>query len=411
MTALSLSEALTALEKRLSTSSAEEVERVLEEARALRRMHPEAVRVLRLEAHASLRAQRWSEAAEVFERVVSIVPTDGAALAGLAHALHQLGRTAEAAAAARQALDYLPHAEGVRAVLGGACEGNAAYRAALLNLRVGRLSQAVRRLQSLAQANPDRLDMRLMASLALWRVGAYIVAAEQCMALLDTAPDVLAAHVVLGDVWHRAGASSLASWHWSVVARFDPDHSEVRALFGQQTPAALLQGQTSLAYGAEHTPQAALTLNLRLREEETPQLAPSWSKAWLPLVDSDTHEEVNMPQMPAEQVAAWDSLEDQAGFVELQDFQFSRSEATQWQPAPHEHRDMPDEAAATLEQARRALRHAKGQQLDELIATLERMRARTPDNAELLTLLGQAYLRRGDTERALATYQQALAKM
>lgn len=118
-----------------------------------------------------------------------------------------------------------------------------------------------------------------------------------------------------------------------------------------------------------------------------------------------------MPQMPAEQVAAWDSLEDQAGFVELQDFQFSRSEATQWQPAPHEHRDMPDEAAATLEQARRALRHAKGQQLDELIATLERMRARTPDNAELLTLLGQAYLRRGDTERALATYQQALAKM
>lgn len=400
MGASSFAGKLRQLESLLSDRKAASAAYVLEAIRDLRKAHPEAVALFRLEAHALLQLERWAEAAGAFERVVSILPTDGAALAGLAHALHQLNRSVEAAAVANQAADYLPSHQ---SVLGDNQHGNATYQSALVHLRTGKISTAVRHLRSLVALYPERLDIRLMLGLALWRARARVAAAEHCLSLLEEAPDVLAAHVVLYDIWRNAGALKLAAWHASVIARFDPEHLEAGALFGKHLPADLPHAHISI-----HQTSAEITPSLPLRfidqeGEALPSLS-SWSQAWMPLEAEETLHapSVSPNKVPTDLTSSATSAPDDEEPAEGK----AHAEAE-----PAKATAPPDTDTALLKRARQELRRAQGQQLDELIATLERLRVHMPNDPELLSLLAQAYLRRGDADGALKAFHQALTEI
>jgi tetratricopeptide (TPR) repeat protein len=200
--------------------------------------YPEAVRALRLRGQALEAMGDGVRAAQDYEKVLDISPTDTATALSYAKTLWRLGRKEEAALEAQHLLDVLPNDPDAQRIAAQAATLNVGdspppmgrLAAARAQFAVGRNQQALNGLRKLIAQSPDRLDTRLTLAEFLWQDGQRIQAADVCQQILDEQPDCLLAHALLAQVWR--GADGLRAVHVRAVNEADPDHYETEALLG-----------------------------------------------------------------------------------------------------------------------------------------------------------------------------------
>ena len=200
--------------------------------------YPDAVRALRLRGQALEALGDATRAAQDYEHVLDISPTDTATALSYAKALWRLGRKEEAALEAQHLLDFVPNdldaqriaAEAVTLHVGDALPPVGRLAAARAQFAVGRNQQALNVVRKLVAQSPDRLDARLVLAEFLWREGQRIQAADVCQQILDEQPDCLPAHALLAQVWR--GADGVRAVHVRAVNEADPDHRELQELLG-----------------------------------------------------------------------------------------------------------------------------------------------------------------------------------
>lgn len=181
--------------------------------------YPQNVRTYRLLGHALHDrgerdgiAEYLDEAAEVFQRVLGVVPTDFEAHLGLVairlkqghldHALWHLERAAEQRPGDRQVQNLLEraHARQGRGVSGGRIHLTRAtlarqYAAAQL------YDQALIELRSALDESPDRADLQLLLAQMLWETGHKVEAAEFAARVVARLPYCLGANAILAQFW------------------------------------------------------------------------------------------------------------------------------------------------------------------------------------------------------------------
>ena len=202
--------------------------------------YPDAVRALRLRGQALEALGDATRAAQDYEHVLDISPTDTETGLSYARALWRLGRKEEAALEAQHLLDFVPNdldaqriaAEAVTLHVGDSLPPVGRLAAARAQFAVGRNQQAISAVRKLVAQSPDRLDARLVLAEFLWGDGQRIQAADVCQQILDEQPDCLPANALLAQVWR--GVDALRHVHMRAVNEADPDHREIQDLLGAQ---------------------------------------------------------------------------------------------------------------------------------------------------------------------------------
>ncbi len=198
--------------------------------------YPEAVRVWRARASTLEAAGQFEAAAEAYNRVLDIMPSDAAAMSGYARSLSAAGRALEAGEAARQALDYEWDAERMRQITRAEFKATTG-RIALARgqFQAGMHNRAFNKLRSLLEQQPSRADAHVVLAELLWHAGARFVAAEVCDTILASHPNSLSVHAMMMSLARRRGDAATERHHASILTRIDPDHRETFSLLGEQS--------------------------------------------------------------------------------------------------------------------------------------------------------------------------------
>jgi tetratricopeptide (TPR) repeat protein len=204
--------------------------------------YPDAVRILRLRAQAFEHSNDPVRAADDFAHVLEALPADIPAASGLARCQLAMDQVREAVLTARMVLDHQPQdREAQRIALSTPDPDDRApepgrIAAARAKFSVGMVNRAVAELRRFLEAWPDRVDAQVVLAELLWRSNLKITTAELCQAILDAQPDCLNAHIILHNIWTRAGNTGLAEAHAHTIDRLDPDHRETRDWLGDAAP-------------------------------------------------------------------------------------------------------------------------------------------------------------------------------
>ena len=214
-------------------------------ARHVLREHPACVWAYRLLAEAALERGERRQAEDLFLRALSIDPEDYLSWFGLAMLAEGEERLEEATRWAQQAFDLEPGKPGIRELLarlqrrGGAIpERLDLSRAALARLlaRGGLYEQAIQEYRAALEQSPKRADLLLGLAEALWRHGRRIEAAEVCQDILERLPNCLKAHLLLGEIWRRAGREHEARALLARAQELDPLNAMAQELLGERSP-------------------------------------------------------------------------------------------------------------------------------------------------------------------------------
>ena len=100
--------------------------------------------------------------------------------------------------------------------------------------------RAAREYRDILAEHPSRIDLRLAAALAQWRLGNLTETVEACTALLDTQPQIVRARWALADAMARRGRGEVARDHAKQAAHVDPDGAIARDLIAANPDAAIV---------------------------------------------------------------------------------------------------------------------------------------------------------------------------
>jgi len=399
--------------------------------------YPDALSAWQIRARALSMLRQPLQAAEAYGRILDITPTDVGVMKQCALALSAAGRRDEAAALAHQALDHLLVEPALLSMIAavGPLPMRGSLREALDYLDAGLIDQGIACLRRLTARAPERLDIRMLLAQALWRQGLRVSAAQTCQTILDELPDCLNAHALLLAFWKRVGPSGFAALHLAAIARIDPDHRHAKLLLGGEAELdeSPIQAGEDSEQAAEWVEALAAASTAVPRLPERPTLTPSSYSSATDNLDISISEEMPMNEgkgMPDSLVPLEWQLAEESTTEPLtvsKDLPFSRLSDQADQPAaqrpnrrsrrasgasraPSRPADEPtarqQQVIARYEQA---IAHSQSEQLDQIIAELEVMRAAQPTDRTVYELLGMAYTRKGDLATAMEAYHRAMA--
>jgi tetratricopeptide (TPR) repeat protein len=189
-------------------------------SRHILEQHPRYLDAYRALGKALLEQGDYPGAVDVLQRVLSAAPADFIAHVGLA-IVHKAGdRWKEALWHLERAFEVEPYNPAIRSELqdlygrrdGLAPEQPELTQGALARFYVkgGLYQQAILELRELLEADPERVDLRLLLAEALWRADERVEAAEVCHQLLEMLPDCLEANAILADILLQTGDAETA---------------------------------------------------------------------------------------------------------------------------------------------------------------------------------------------------------
>ena len=192
-------------------------------SRHLLEQHPRHIDTYRRLGKALLEQGDYAGAVDIFQRVLSAMPADFVAHAGLA-IVHKAGdRWKQALWHMERAFEVEPYNAAIRTELQelyGRRDGLAPARVELtrgalarLYVKGGLYQQAILELREMLAEEPERVDLKLLLAEAHWRAEERVEAAEQCEAILELLPDCIDAHAMLADIMLATGDTGSAMPH------------------------------------------------------------------------------------------------------------------------------------------------------------------------------------------------------
>lgn len=207
-------------------------DQVIWHARHILQYYPRNVEAYRCIGQALLTVGRIDEAYAVLRRVLSVIPDDAAAHRLLseiqerrsepARAIWHMERAFEQDTSNRAIIEQLQRLYREHRKIANPRLQLTTAAAVRQNMRSGALERAIDTLRSTLNRNPQRNDLRLLLSQALWQRGDKIDAAEVAVDVLQSLPDCLPANHMIAELWLSEGRPSDAQRFLNKVESVDP---------------------------------------------------------------------------------------------------------------------------------------------------------------------------------------------
>jgi tetratricopeptide (TPR) repeat protein len=247
---------------------------------------PDATVLHRLRGIALFALGVTDEAKVELTAALAVDPLDNAALISLANVSDLLGDPYTAAEYLLTAWEHDPANQRLRAELTERLatlygpEGYLQFTRPALAALYARNAfpiRAEREYRDIIAEHPDRLDLRLAAALARWRLGRLAETVETCTALLAERPQLVRLRWVLADALARQGHGEVAREHTKQAAHYDPDGSIARELIAMTPDAAIVDPDEPIVAGhaqsIEHIPEASVADPPARQGDEAPDAA------------------------------------------------------------------------------------------------------------------------------------------
>ena len=229
MSEISLRDYFAKLEQSLNTNAADEV---IHHCRHILQFYPKNVTAYRFLGRALLMNGRWDEATAALRRVLSVIPDDYAAHIGLSEIYDHKKKADDAIWHLERAFEQNPNnsqlLDAVRALyrryrdVDQAKVQLTAAAVARQALRNQQFEHAIDTLRDALERQPDRIDLSLLLSVALWESNDHVESAETALDVLQVLPDCLEANRILTKLWLEEDRPSDAQRYLNRVEAIDP---------------------------------------------------------------------------------------------------------------------------------------------------------------------------------------------
>ena len=278
---------------------------------------PKHLDTYRMLGKTNLESKRYSEAADVFKRILLAVPDDFVSHVGMSIISDDQKRTDETIWHMERAFEVQPSNAAVQAELQrlyGKRDGREPHkirltRGALAHMYVqGELyAQAVSEIRSVLAEDATRSDMLVLLALAYFRSGQKADASDTCSQLLNKFPYCLAANQILVEILPGTGMADTIPTYRNRVFELDP--------YAAHAPASIFQSEEApenavMIARLEYSGQPVSTQmdwrgSLSTDESESPAAQPDWMRS--EPIDSFTPPSAPVADTPAsgESIPEW----------------------------------------------------------------------------------------------------------
>jgi tetratricopeptide (TPR) repeat protein len=185
-------------------------EQAIAHARHILQFFPKHIHTYRLLGKAYLESQRYGDAADVFQRVLSAIPDDFVSQVGMSIIREDEGNLDEAIWHMERAFEIQPANGAIQGELRrlyGRRDGMEPPKVRLTRGALARMylkgelyQQAIAELRAALAEDPQRPDLLALLAQAYFMIGQRVEAADTCSALLKKTPYCLEANRILADI-------------------------------------------------------------------------------------------------------------------------------------------------------------------------------------------------------------------
>ena len=348
-----------------------QIEEAIAHSRHILERFPKHVATYRLLGKAYLEVQRYSDAEDVLQRVLSCIPDDFIAHVGMSIIREDASGLEEAIWHMERAFDVQPSNAAIQAELRrlyGQRDGTPPIKVSLTRGALARMSarshlysQAIGELRAILAEDPQRPDLQVVLARLYFQTGQRNIAVETCSALLNRLPNCLEANRIMAEVLPSTERASEASYYKQRVEAIDPYRAHVSPDYpaAEQVPdEAVMLDRLVIGVTAELAPERARPASaeppLAEPEATAPTIAESTSAAEqeVPAETGTPGEELPDWMHAAGWVAVTESIQEPP--VEPEPFveetpqeseipEWLRSLAPEGQPVPPEEMEAPGE--------------------------------------------------------------------
>jgi len=189
---------------------AHQFDQAVAHAQYILRYYPKHIDTYRLLGKAFLESQRYGDAADIFQRVLSSIPDDFVSHVGMSIIREDEGNLNEAIWHMERAFDVQPANSAIQRELSrlyGKRDGLEPPKVRLTRGALARIyikgelyPQAINEIRAALKNSPQRYDLLVLLAQAHFRAGQRFEAAEVCSKLLKALPYCLEANYILGEV-------------------------------------------------------------------------------------------------------------------------------------------------------------------------------------------------------------------
>jgi tetratricopeptide (TPR) repeat protein len=194
--------------------------------------YPKLIEAYRLWAQALLEKQKHTDAADIFQRVLSSVPDDFISHVGMSIVREDEGNLDAAIWHMERAFEAQPGSSDIQAELKrlyGKRDGLEPPRVRLTRAALARLydrgdhyPQALAELNVALSEEPDRIDLKVLKAQTHWHAQQRAEAAELSARILETLPYCREANRILARIWAEQGQHAESEVHSKKVEMLDP---------------------------------------------------------------------------------------------------------------------------------------------------------------------------------------------
>ncbi|MEM9773017.1 MAG: tetratricopeptide repeat protein [Chloroflexota bacterium] len=200
---------------------------VVAHTRQILKQYPRCIAAYRWMGRALLEQKAYTEAENIFQRVLSLDISDFMSHKGLAEIMAETNRIEQAIWHIEHAFEIEPEKSQIismrdqyyrRAGLAApTVNGMPLASVARLYVRGGIYDQAIEEFTRMLNQNPDRLDWKALLAISYWRIGHNTEALQLSETVLEQLPNNYQARMVLGDIWTQNGRDDIAELHLELL--------------------------------------------------------------------------------------------------------------------------------------------------------------------------------------------------
>ena len=267
-----------------------QIDEAIAHCRHILKFFPKHVDTYRLLGKAYLESQRYSDAADILQRVLSSIPEDFIAHLGMSIIREDEGHLNEAIWHMERAFETQPANAAIQGELRRLYGRRDGFEPPKIRLTRGALArmytkgdlyqQAIGELRAALAEDPQRLDLQTLLGRVYAQAGQRVEAVEACSAVLRKLPYHLDANRVMAEVLSGGERAEEARTCWQRVQALDPYYAHISpgALSPQKVPDAAisldrLDWRPGQAAGASSQPEWAASLGVHL-EDMSPSSKP-----------------------------------------------------------------------------------------------------------------------------------------